>query len=215
MAVYDLEEQEQIDEAKAWWKQHGNKVIWGVTVFLLAIAGWRGWESWKAREGVEAALLFERAAQAASMNDVKAAKEATARIMENQGLIHPGWRPYAAPAAWLAARLNYEANDLKSARAQYEFAMDHARDAGMKQLARLRLAALNFEDKDAAGALALLDEDYLPAFAGLAAQLKGDVLFSQGKLAEARAAYKLALEKLGEKSSLKPLVELRLDALGG
>ena len=44
---------------------------------------------------------------------------------------------------------------------------------------------------------------------------KGDILAEQGKTADARAAYKLALEKLGDKSSLKPLLEIRLDALGG
>ena len=39
MAVYDLEEQEQLAEMKAWWKQHGNLVT-GLVVaglFLLAL----------------------------------------------------------------------------------------------------------------------------------------------------------------------------------
>lgn len=208
--AFDLEEQEQLDEAKAWWKQHGNKVIWGVTVFLLAAAGWRGWETWNRNQAMEASALFDRVIQSAGMNDLKAAKDSAAQIMENHGR-----SAYATPAAWMAGRINYEANDLKSARAQYEFALEHARDEGTAQLARLRLAGLKFEDKDMAGALALLNEPFAPAFAGLAAQLKGDVLVAQGKTSEARLAYKEALEKLGDKSSLKPLVEVRLDALGG
>lgn len=208
--AFDLEEQEQLDEAKAWWKQHGSKVIWGVTVFLLATAGWRAWETWTRNQAAEASTLFDRGVQAVSMNDMKAAKDAAARIMENHGR-----SAYATPAAWLAGSINYESGDLKSARAQYEYALEHARDEGVSQLARLRLAGLKFEDKDLAGALALLNEPFAPAFAGLAAQLKGDVLAAQGKLEKARAAYKEALEKLGEKSSLKPLLEIRLDALGG
>jgi predicted negative regulator of RcsB-dependent stress response len=55
----------------------------------------------------------------------------------------------------------------------------------------------------------------MPAFQGLAEQLKGDVLAARARPPKARAAYKLALEKLGDKSSLKPLVEIRLDGLGG
>lgn len=208
--AYDLEEQEQLDEAKAWWKQNGNKVIWGVTVFLLAAGGWRAWETWSRNQAAEASMLFDRVVQSAAMNDSKGAKDAAAQIMENHGR-----SAYATPAAWLAGSVNYEAGDLKSARAQYEYALEHARDEGTVQLARLRLAALRFEDKDAAGALALLSEPFDPAFAGLAAQLKGDVLVSQGKREEARSAYKEAVEKLGDKSSLKPLVEMRLDALGG
>ncbi len=211
----DLEEQEQIDEAKAWWKQHGNKVIWGVTAFLAVAAGWRAWDGWSRNQAAEASMLFDTAVQAAGMNDLKAAKDATARIMDSQAWYKPGWKAYAAPAAWLAGRINYETGDLKSARAQYQFALDNAGDAGARQLARLRLAGLLLEDKDPAGALKLLDEAFDPAFQGLAAQLKGDVLVAQNKPAEARDAYKQALEKLGEKSSLKPLVEIRLDGLGG
>jgi predicted negative regulator of RcsB-dependent stress response len=206
----DLEEQEQIDEFKVWWKQHGNKVIWGVTAFLLLAGGWRAWQTWERNQSSEASMLFDTAVQTASMNDLKSTKEVTARIMENQSR-----SAYAAPAAWLAGRVNYENGDLKSARAQYEFALQHAKDDGLKQLARLRLAGIRFEEKDLAGALALLNETYAPAFQSLAAQLKGDILVEQGKPEEARAAYKLALEKLDDKSSLKPLLEIRLDALGG
>mgnify|MGYP000978047333 FL=1 len=206
----DLEEQEQVDEAKAWWNQHGSKVIWGVTAFLLVAAGWRGWQTWTHNQAAEASMLFDQSVQAASLNDLKSAKAVAAQIMENHAS-----SAYSAPAAWLAGRINYESGDIKSARAQYEFALEHASDDGVKQLARLRLAALHFEEKDIPGALKLLEAPFDAAFTGLAEQLKGDLLAAQGKTAEARAAYKLALEKLGDKSSLKPLVEIRLDGLGG
>ncbi|MDO9226679.1 MAG: tetratricopeptide repeat protein [Pseudomonadota bacterium] len=208
--AFDLEEQEQLDEFKAWWKQHGMKVILGVTVFLAAVGGWRAWQTWQHNQAAEASMLFDTAVQAASMNDVKSAKEVTARIMENQSST-----AYATPAAWLAGRVNHDSGDLKSARAQYEYALEHADDDGLKQLARIRLAGIRFEDKDPVGALALLEGAFSPAFQSLAAQLKGDILAEQGKTADARAAYKLALEKLDDKSSLKPLLEIRLDGLGG
>lgn len=206
----DLEEQEQLDEAKVWWKQHGNKVIWGVTIFLLAVAGWRAWETWQRNQAAEASMLFDQAVQATSLNDLKTGKEAAGRIMENHSR-----SAYAAPAAWLAGHINYETGDLKSTRAQYEYALEHARDDGVRQMARLRLATLLFDQKELDGALKLLQDPFDSAFQGLAGQLKGDLLAAQGKTTEAREAYKLALEKLGDKSSLKPLVEIRLDGLGG
>ena len=206
----DLEEQEQLDEAKVWWKQHGNKVIWGVTIFLLAVAGWRAWETWQRNQAAEASMLFDQAVQAAGLNDLKTAKDAAGRIMENHSR-----SAYAAPAAWLAGHINYETGDIKSARAQYEYALEHARDDGVRQMARLRLAGLLFEQKDLPGALKQLEAPFEPAFQGRAAQLKGDILAGQGKVADAREAYKLALEKLGDKSPIKPLVEIRLDGLGG
>jgi len=206
----DLEEQEQVDEAKAWWKQHGYKVILGVTAFLLVVVGWRGWQTWTHTQAAEASMLFDQSVQAASINDLASAKTAAAQIMDNHAR-----SAYSAPAAWLAGRVNYEAGDIKSARAQYQFALDNARDDGARQLARLRLAALHFEENDLPGAMKLLEAKFDPAFQGLAEQLKGDLLYAQGKTEEARAAYRLALEKLGDKSSLKPLVEMRLDSLGG
>lgn len=206
----DLEEQEKLDELKAWWKQNAKWVITGLTVFLLAVAGWRGWQTWTHKQAVEASQLFDRALQAAMMNDAKAVREITGQIMENYSRT-----AYAAPAAWLVGQINHDSGDLKSATAQYAYALDKARDAGVEQLARLRLAAIRLENKDLDGALALLQQPHDEAYAGLYANLKGDVLVELGKTEEARAAYQEALNKLGDKSALASLVEIKLDALGG
>lgn len=206
----DLEEQEKLDELKAWWRQHGKWVISAFVVFILAVSGWRGWQTWTHRQAVEASQLFDRAVQAAMVNDAKTVKDITAQIMEN----YPR-TAYATPAAWLAGRVNAEAGDLKSAQAQYRYALERARDAGVRDLARLRLAAILLDSKDYAGALALLDEAHGAAYKALYANLRGDVLIEQGKLKEARAAYQEALKAMDENNALKPLVEIKLDAIGG
>ena len=72
-----------------------------------------------------------------------------------------------------------------------------------------------FDQKDYAGALKMLDGDQDDAFVPLFANLKGDVLVAQGKTAEAREAYKLALAKLDPKSPMKAVVEIKLDGVGG
>ncbi len=206
----DLEEQEKLEELKAWWKRHGKWVLIGVTVFVLAVVGWRVWTVWDARQTTEAALLFERAMEAAARDDDKALKEASALIMDNHRR-----SGYAAPAAWLVGKANFEAGDLKSARAQYQYALDNAREPGVEHLARLRLATLLIEEQDYPAAMKLLDARHDEAFAGLFAQIKGDALVAQGQADAARAAYRVALDKLGEASPLRPLVEIKLDALGG
>ena len=43
MAAYDLEEQEQLAEIKAWWKQHGNLLMNVLTAAALAVLAWQGW----------------------------------------------------------------------------------------------------------------------------------------------------------------------------
>lgn len=205
----DLEEQEQLDELKAWWKQHGKWLITGVTALVLAVVAWNGWQTWTAKQQAEGSLLFDRAVQAGIAQDQKAIKEVTGQIMESYS-----GSGYATPAAWLAGRSNEQAGDLKSAVAQYRFALEHAKGEAVEQLARLRLAAVLLDSGDYQAALKQLEQPHAAAFAGLYANLKGDVLAAQGKTAEAHAAYTLALDKLGEKSALKPLVEIKLDGLG-
>lgn len=206
----DLEEQEQLDELKAWWRQNGKWVVAGVVAFLVVVGGVRGWQYWTAKQAGQASQMFEQAMQAVSVNDAKAAKEITAQIMEN----FPR-SAYSAPAAWLAGRLNYEAGDLDSAKAQFQFALEHTSDAELEQLARLRLASILLDEKDYEGALSQLNHDHGAVYAGLYALLKGDVLVAQGKPAEAKVAYQMAVEKLSEKSQLKQLAEIKLEGLGG
>ncbi|MFZ9561519.1 MAG: tetratricopeptide repeat protein, partial [Burkholderiales bacterium] len=52
------------------------------------------------------------------------------------------------------------------------------------------------------------------SFDGLYADVKGDALFADGKRAEARAAYQIALEKSDAASPTRQIVQLKLDALG-
>ena len=41
--AFDLEEQEKIDELKAWWNRFGGLVSGVATVIMLAILGYYGW----------------------------------------------------------------------------------------------------------------------------------------------------------------------------
>ena len=47
MAVYDLEEQENIEALKAWWNQYGRLVIAVFVAFILGVSGIQGWRYYK------------------------------------------------------------------------------------------------------------------------------------------------------------------------
>ena len=70
-----------------------------------------------------------------------------------------------------------------------------------------------FDQKDYDAALAQLNNPPAP-FLGLFADRRGDILFAQGKAAEARKAWVQSIEALGAASPLTPVVKLKLDALG-
>jgi predicted negative regulator of RcsB-dependent stress response len=55
----DLEEQEQVEELKAWWKQHGNTITAVVVAVAVGFAGWQGWRWYQANQAAHASTLYE------------------------------------------------------------------------------------------------------------------------------------------------------------
>lgn len=206
--AYDLEEQEQLDELKAWWKQHGNKVQWALLVVLTIAAGFQGWKYYQYRQNTQASMLYE-SLQRLSVTDTKAVRAVSAQIMDKYSTT-----PYAARAALLAAQTNYAAKDRKSATAQLEWVMANGKEEAVQTIAMMQLASLKYEDKQYDAALKLLDTPHDKAFDGLVADLRGDILLAQGKKAEAAKAYQEALAKLDEKAGFRTYTEQKLYALG-
>jgi predicted negative regulator of RcsB-dependent stress response len=208
--AYDLEEQEQIDAIKAWWKQNGNTVILGIGVFVAMAAGIQGWRHYQNKQTMAASGMYAALQTAVDGSDVKSSRDIAGQLMEQ----YPR-SAYAARAALLAAKANAEVGDGKSAKAQLQWAEDHAKSDEVKDVAQLRLAGALLDEKNYADALTTLEARHNAAYDGLYADLKGDVLAASGKAADAKTAYKLALEKLDPAGGYRGLVQLKLDALGG
>lgn len=208
--AYDLEEQEQIATFKAFWNQYGNFILTAVTVVLLAVAGYRGWGWYEAKQAGEAAGIYDQLRAAAERGDIAKVKESSGTIFEQYART-----AYGQMAALVAARAYHDAGDLKSARAPLQWAIDKAPDDEFRQLARLSLAAVLLDEKAYDEGLALLSADKAGRFAGAFADRRGDLLLAKGSKDEARQAYAQALEKLDESSPLRRAVQLKHDALGG
>lgn len=208
--AYDLEEQEQIDVLKGWWKRNGAATLVGVAVFVVGVSGIQGWRYYQRTQTVQAAELYDVLLGAADAKDMKRTQDIVGQLTEKYS-----GTPYAARAALAAAKANYEAGDAKNAKAQLQWVIDHGKSDEMKDAARLRLAGILLDEKNYAEALKQLDAQTGEAFAGLYADLKGDVLLASGKPAEARAAYQAAVGKLEPGSAWRSQVEMKLEALGG
>lgn len=208
--AYDLEEQEQIEAIKAWWKQNGNTVLLSVAVFVTIVAGIQGWRYYQNKQTVQAAGLYEVLQGAADSNNVIKVREVAGQLIEQ----YPR-TAYASRAALLAANANDGSGDVKSAKAQLQWLLDHSDSDEIKDAARLRLAGILLDEKNHGEALKLLEAKHDAAFDGLYADLKGDVLLASGKPSEAQASYRLALEKIDATSAYRGLVQMKLDGLGG
>lgn len=209
MAALDSHEQEQIEALKAWWHENRGQILVMLLIAVAVIGGWRGWQYYQHAQGSEAATLYQQLVNQTESNDAKRVNDAASALMDKYAST-----AYAPRAALLAAQVNENIKDVGRAKAQLQWAVDHAEDAGLKNVAQLRLAALLLDEKNHDGAMKLLDAAHPPSFDGLYADLRGDVLGAQGKTDEARSAYKLAYEKFDDKSTYRNLIQMKLDALG-
>ena len=209
MAALDLQEQEQLDTLKAWWKENGNRLLGVLLIAVVAMGGWRGWQYYQSKQSSEAATLYAGFLQQLGSNDTKRVNDAAAAVMDKYAA-----SGYAARAALLAAQVNEQGKEAARAKTQLQWVIDHAAEAGLKDVARLRLAAVLLDEKNYAEAMKLLEAKHPASFDGLYADLRGDVLSAQGKTDEARSAYKLAYEKTDAKSMYRNLIQMKMDALG-
>lgn len=210
MAHYDLEEQEQIDTLKTWWKMYGNLVTGVVVAASIGVIGWQGWGWYNANQSAQAAAVYSVLEQAVAAQDAQKIKAAAGELAEKFGGTN-----YAALGALLAAKQSFDAGDLKTAKVQLAWAAENAKDE-LKDLAKLRLAAVQLDEKSYDEALKQLAASHAPEFAARFLELKGDVLTAQGKKPEARAAYKAALDKSESKPGpTRELLQQKLDSLGG
>ena len=210
MATYDLDEQERLDDLKAWWKRWGSLVMISLAVVIAAAAGWRYWQNHTVTQTLEAATVYERLTQSLAANDAKSAREAGSMLIDQYQET-----AYAPRAALLLAKLNAASKNMKSAQAQLEWAAAHTKEPAIKDLAHLRLAGVQLDLNQHEAALKTLSGKHSDAFSPRFDDLKGDVLLAQGKQTEARAAYQAAYGKMKETNSYRSIVELKLDALGG
>jgi predicted negative regulator of RcsB-dependent stress response len=205
----DLQEQEQLDAVKAFWKQYGNLVTWGLVAALAVYAGLNGWKWWQRDQSAKAGALYEQLELAAQSGDAQRA-----------GLVFGDLKQrfprtsFAEQGGLLAARVQFDRGQTDAAKASLDWVAANAAEDEYKTVAQLRLAALLLQAKDYDGALKRLDDAKAPSFQALVADRRGDVLLAMGKPIEARAAYQAAWQAMDDKLEYRRLIDAKLTALG-
>jgi predicted negative regulator of RcsB-dependent stress response len=209
----DLEEQEQLDELKAFWKKYGNLVTWLLIAVLACYAGWNGWNWYQRDQGAKASAMFTQLETAAQAGDV----DQTARIFADLKGRYPG-TAYAEQGGLLAAQLQFEKGKPDDALATLGWVESNATESEYQSIARLRAAGVLLDQKKYDDALKRLDaiapKDAAAEFGALVADRRGDVLMAQGKTDDAKAAYTKAWTAMDPKVEYRRLIEAKLTALG-
>jgi predicted negative regulator of RcsB-dependent stress response len=208
--AYDHEEQEQIDQLRAWWAKYGTLVSTGLLIAVIVLGGWRGWQWYQNHQSGQARGYFEALEEATRQKG----DESVARINAAMKTLRDDYAAtdYAARGALVASAALQARDQIPAAQAQLEW-LSQSKNTALVPVARLRLAALLLDQKNYDAALAQLN-DAPSAFSALFDDRRGDILAAQGKSAQARDAWKKALEAMGPANPLAPVVKLKIDALG-
>lgn len=216
MAAYDLEEQEQLSAIKAWWEKNGNLVSWVATAVAVVVLGVQGWRWYHANQASEAGALYASVLQSVEKSD-----PAKARMFAGDLVAKFPGETAADLGALLAAKTDAEGGDLKGAALKLQWVIDNSKDVALREMARLRLAAVQIDQQSYDEALKTLeskpDEPFLPRFE----DLRGDAYAAKGAAKDAAAAYKRALDAYDKAptgsfgSVFKNAIETKLEALGG
>ena len=205
----DLEEQEQLDQLKHFWKTWGNLISWVLIAVLGSYAAWNGYQYWQRSQAVKASALYDEVERAVGSGDVARIERSLADMKDKFGSTQ-----FAQQAALLSAKSLQAQGKADAARAALSWVAESASDAAYRDVARLRLAGMQFDAKAYDDSLKQLGAEFTPAMAGMASDLRGDVLKAKGQTPEAIAAYQQAWTQLADVADYRRLVQAKLNALG-
>jgi predicted negative regulator of RcsB-dependent stress response len=205
----DLEEQEQLDQLKHFWKTWGNLISWVLIAVLGSYAAWNGYQYWQRSQAVKASALYDEVERAVGSADVARIERSLADMKDKFGSTQ-----FAQQAALLSAKSLQAQGKTDAARTALSWVAESASDAAYRDIARLRLAGMQFDAKAYDDALKQLGAEFTPAMAGMASDLRGDVLQAKGQTAQAADAYQQAWMQLADAADYRRLVQAKLNALG-
>jgi predicted negative regulator of RcsB-dependent stress response len=207
----DLEEQEQLDQLKAFWKRWGNLVTLILIVALGALAAWNGWQWYQRDQAIKASSMYDELELAATNNDADRA----ALVFNDLKTRYPR-TSYTQQAGLLAAKVQFDKGQLDAASTTLTWVSENAVETDYRILARLRLAGILLEQKKLDEAAKQLDEaekGASPEFLALVSDRRGDVLLAQNKPELAVTAYRKAWDLMDTKLEYRRLIDAKLTAL--
>lgn len=205
----DLEEQEQLDQLKHFWKQYGNAITWVLIVVLGTFGSWNVYQHWQRSQAAQASAMYDEVERAIKSGDTAKIDRVFSDMKEKFGST-----TYAQQAGLLVAKQYHGAGNIDAAKLSLKWVADKSSDPGYQAIAKLRLAGVLMDAKALDEAWVQLGGTFPAEFEALVADRKGDILLLQGKKAQALAEYEKAFKRLDERTQYRRLVEIKLNSLG-
>ncbi len=203
-----LEEQQELDDFKYFWKNWGR---WLFALLIAAALGYLGYiiyKDHKISQNREAAeVLAQMVDKAQSKADSKQINADLLKLQQD----YPD-TVSAAQATMMVAATEFDAGRYDTAAGHLNWVLSNQKAPLIQALAAQRLAVVLLQQKKYDAAIAALSTKVEADFEPLLLETKGDVYAAQNKAKEAAQSYQQALEKLPKDAIERELLQMKLDS---
>lgn len=209
MTVY-LSEDEQIEAIKKWWARFGNAIL---TVIIIAMMGVLASQWWARRENniaQSASTAYEQLLASVATHDEMTARISAESIIER----FPG-TTYADISQLMLARFDVEKSDFDKAQQHLNFVINNGKTKAIQQIARIRSAQIDLNQKKADEALKVLETVNDPSFQALISEARGDSYVALGDASKAKTAYQEAYKLIPPNTGAERLLQLKMNNIPG
>jgi predicted negative regulator of RcsB-dependent stress response len=200
-----LSEKEQWEWIKEQVRENGPAVVLAIVLAVVALFGWRWWQSRQDARQLEAGGKYMQMVQSLERGDRSRALVQLGELERDYGA-----SPYTDQARLLAARMYVDEAQLDHAAAELTNVAEHSKDQELAWVARLRLARVQIAQGKPDSALATLGAGSdAGAFAARYHEVRGDAYYVKGDKAAALGEYRSA-QQAGAEATDTTLLQLKI-----
>ena len=203
-----LEEQQELDNFKYFWKSTGR---WLFALLIAAALGYLGYTMYKSHKASQSQEAAEVLAKIVDKMQAKASQAEVNADLTNLQQNYPD-SIAAAQATLMAAATEYDARRYDAAEGHLNWVLKNQKAPLVQALAAQRLGIVLLQQKKYDAAIAALNTKVEADFEPLLLEAKGDVYAAQNKTKEAAQSYQQALEKLPKDAIERELLQMKLDS---
>lgn len=184
--AYSIEEEQEINQLKDWWKENGKTII---VAFILGVGGMFGWRYWQAHQA-------EQIAQASTQYDAliySAQQDEQAKKANIEQFVQANSKTaYAVFALLDEAKKATEKQDFAAAEVNLNQALTQSQDEVLTSIVALRLSSVQFQLGQLDNALTTLNQVKGESFNARKAILTGDIQVAKGDKVSAKNSFEQA-----------------------
>jgi predicted negative regulator of RcsB-dependent stress response len=200
MERYETEEQ-QVEAIKGFWKENGTAIIVGIGIGLAGLFGWQQYNDMVIEDKETQSIAFQSILESIDSEEGMLKAEAFTKENSDSG--------YALLTSLVAAQKAAEDKDFDAAKLHLNMAVSNSPNVAVADLAKIRLARVESQLGDTAGALATLDSVQSASYRDQVQEVKGDIYVATKEFDKAKAAYDAVLAEQPQNR----IVEMKLSNL--